>query len=123
MRYLALFLVVFPYVAHSLPSAQKMGNICHAENAQYNYGGLWELSLRGKLICNYWQFLGDDERKKIELQLDEYGEFPIWNTSEQISEQIIEDDEYPQYWEVEDWEDSDWDTESENEDTEATTEE
>ncbi|MDX3983599.1 hypothetical protein QWT94_11105, partial [Pasteurella multocida] len=59
----------------------------------------------------------------IELQLDEYGEFPIWNTSEQISEQIIEDDEYPQYWEVEDWEDSDWDTESENEDTEATTEE
>lgn len=55
--------------------------------------------------------------------MDEYGEFPIWNTSEQISEQIIEDDEYPQYWEVEDWEDSDWDAESENEDTEATTEE
>lgn len=119
MRYLALFLVVFPYVAHSLPSAQKVGNICHAENAPYNYGGLWELSLRGNLICNYWQFLGDEDRKRIELQLDEYGEFPIWNNPEQV----IEDDEYLQYWEVDDWESSDWDTEAENEDTETITEE
>lgn len=119
MRYLALFPVFLPSIAYSLPQAHKVGDICHTENAPYNYGGLWELSLRGNLICNYWQFLGDDERKRIESQLDEYGELPLWYSSERETEE----DEYPQYWEVEDWDGDDWDIETENEGTNTITDE
>lgn len=109
MRYLVLFLVFLPTIVYSLPPAHKVGNICYAENAQYNYAGIWELSLKGNLICNYWQFWGDEERKRIESQLDENGELPIWYDPEQI----VEEDEYPQYWEVEDWDESDWNTDTE----------
>lgn len=119
MRYLALFPVFLPSIAYSLPQAHKVGGICHAENTQYNYGGVWELSLKGNLICNYWQFWGDDERKRIESQLDEYGELPLWYSSERETEE----DEYPQYWEVEDWDGDDWDIETENEGTNTITDE
>ncbi|HGO5849806.1 TPA: hypothetical protein ACK3J3_001095 [Mannheimia haemolytica] len=119
MRYLALFPVFLPSIVYSLPQAHKVGDICHAENAPYNYGGLWELSLKGNLICNYWQFLGDEERKRIESQLDENGELAI----EYNPEQVVEEDEYLQYWEVEDRDGSDWDAEAENEETEIITEE
>lgn len=113
MRYLILLFLFLPSVVYSLPPVQKVGNICHAENASYNYGGLWELSLRGNLICNYWQFLGDNERKRIQSQLNEYGELPLWYSLEQATEE----DEYPQYWEVEDWDENDWDIETEETNT------
>ncbi|GAB1664571.1 Uncharacterised protein [Mannheimia haemolytica] len=120
MRYFALFPVFLPSIVYSLPQAHKVGNICHAENAPFNYGGVWELSLNGNLICNYWQFLSDTERKYIESQLNEYGEL----TEQQIEDIQSDDEEYTDnYWEVDDWESSDWDTEAENEETETITEE
>lgn len=114
MRYLFTHCLLFPSLAlaHYFPPAHKVGNICHAENANSNYGGLWELSLKGNLICNYWQFLGDESRKKIEAQLDEYGEFPIQN----LNNEEIEADEFDNSWEIDDWGEPDWDSEFEDED-------
>ncbi len=55
-------------------NTQKVGQICHAQDAPYNYAGLWEINTFGHKICNYWQFLGEKERSLIEPYINEYGE-------------------------------------------------
>lgn len=110
MKYLLSLLLFCPSVIYALPRTNSVGNICHTDNAPYNYGGVWELSLKGNLVCNYWRFLGDDERENIESLLDEYGELPM----RYIQEEITENDEYHHYWEVEDRDEADRDTEEAN---------
>lgn len=111
MKYLFIPFLLFSSFAYSLEPSHKVGNICHSEHAEFNYAGVWELSLKGNLICNYWQFLSDQARASIESQLDEYGEFFI----QHIQNDEDNDDEYDGYWEVDDLDESDWNTEPEEE--------
>ena len=46
------------------------GGICHVE-AEYFYPGVWEKYGEKELICNYWKFLGDEERRILESELNE----------------------------------------------------
>ena len=46
------------------------GGICHVE-AEYFYPGVWEKYGEKELICNYWKFLGDEDRQILESQLSE----------------------------------------------------
>ncbi len=46
------------------------GGICHVE-AEYFYPGVWEKYGEKELICNYWKFLGDEDRKTLESELNE----------------------------------------------------
>ncbi|HDX0990431.1 TPA: hypothetical protein RNX34_002165 [Pasteurella multocida] len=80
-KYNYLWLGFFIY--SPLSYAQKTGQICHAQDAPYNYAGLWEINTFGHLVCNYWQFLGDEERHLIETHLNEYGE-AIFDENEQV---------------------------------------
>ena len=48
------------------------GGICHVE-AEYFYPGVWEIHGENELICNYWKFLGDEDRQILESQLSEDG--------------------------------------------------
>ena len=41
------------------------GGICHVE-AEYFYPGVWEKYGEKELICNYWKFLDDEERRILE---------------------------------------------------------
>ncbi|OOF77039.1 hypothetical protein BKG93_05350 [Rodentibacter ratti] len=60
------------------------GGICHVE-AEYFYPGIWEKYGENELICNYWQFLGDEGRQVLESQLSgaeseaEYGDYDSLN--------------------------------------------
>ncbi|TYB21581.1 MULTISPECIES: hypothetical protein [Aggregatibacter] len=47
-----------------------VGEICHVD-ADYFYPGVWERYGEKELICNYWKFLGDEDRKILESQLNE----------------------------------------------------
>jgi len=44
------------------------GGICHVE-AEYFYPGVWEKYGEKELICNYWKFLGDEDRRTLESEL------------------------------------------------------
>ncbi|HHE9466182.1 TPA: hypothetical protein ACPG11_001657 [Haemophilus influenzae 10810] len=44
------------------------GGICHVE-AEYFYPGVWEKYGEKELICNYWKFLGEEDRQILESQL------------------------------------------------------
>ncbi|AIJ31188.1 MULTISPECIES: hypothetical protein [Pasteurellaceae] len=79
--YLWLGFFIFPSVSY----AQREGQICHAQDAPYNYAGIWEMNTFGQPICNYWQFLGEKERSIIEAHLNEYGEV-IFDEYEQGSD-------------------------------------
>ena len=46
------------------------GGICHVE-AEYFYPGVWEKYGEKELICNYWKFLGDEDRRTLESELNE----------------------------------------------------
>lgn len=46
------------------------GGICHVE-AEYFYPGVWEKYSEKELICNYWKFLGDEDRRTLESELNE----------------------------------------------------
>lgn len=46
------------------------GGIYHVE-AEYFYPGAWEKHGDNELICNYWKFLGDEDRQILESQLSE----------------------------------------------------
>ncbi|HHF5449018.1 TPA: hypothetical protein ACPPBS_001885 [Haemophilus influenzae] len=46
------------------------GRICHVE-AEYFYPGVWEKYGEKELICNYWKFLGDEDRRILESELNE----------------------------------------------------
>ena len=46
------------------------GRICHVE-AEYFYPGVWEKYGEKELICNYWKFLGDEDRRTLESELNE----------------------------------------------------
>ena len=46
------------------------GGICHVE-AEYFYPGVWEKYGEKELICNYWKFLGDEDRRALESELNE----------------------------------------------------
>ena len=46
------------------------GGICHVE-AEYFYPGVWEEYGEKELICNYWKFLGDEDRRTLESELNE----------------------------------------------------
>lgn len=46
------------------------GGICHVE-AEYFYPGVWEKHGTDELICNYWKFLGEEDRQILESQLSE----------------------------------------------------
>ncbi|MGX2956075.1 hypothetical protein ACWIYZ_03160 [Ursidibacter arcticus] len=93
-KYHYLWLGFFIY--SPLSYAQKTGQICHVQNAPYRYAGLWEINTFGEFICNYWQFLGDEERYFIETHLNEYGEI-IYDESEQTTDDnqdsILEENE------------------------------
>ena len=61
-----------------------IGGICHVE-AEYFYPGVWEKYWKIELICNYWKFLGDEDRQVLESQLSgdesdgEYGDYDSLN--------------------------------------------
>lgn len=61
-----------------------IGGICHVE-AEYFYPGVWERYGENELICNYWKFLGDEDRQVLESQLSgeeseaEYGDYDSLN--------------------------------------------
>ena len=44
--------------------------ICHVE-VEYFYPGVWEKYGEKELICNYWKFLGDEDRRTLESELNE----------------------------------------------------
>lgn len=46
------------------------GGICHVE-AEYFYPGVWEKYGEKELICNYWKFLGDEDPRTLESELNE----------------------------------------------------
>lgn len=46
-----------------------VGGICHVE-AEYFYPGVWEPYGENQLICNYWKFLGDTDKKILESELN-----------------------------------------------------
>ena len=46
------------------------GGICHVE-AEYFYPGVWEKYGEKELICNYWKFLGDEDQRTLESELNE----------------------------------------------------
>lgn len=46
------------------------GGICHVE-AEYFYPGVWEKYGEKELICNYWKFLGNEDRRTLESELNE----------------------------------------------------
>ena len=46
------------------------GGICHVE-AEYFYPGVWEKYGEKELICNYWKFWGDEDRRTLESELNE----------------------------------------------------
>lgn len=46
------------------------GGICHVE-AEYFYPGVWEKYGEKELICNYWKFLADEDRRTLESELNE----------------------------------------------------
>ena len=46
------------------------GGICHVE-AEYFYPGVWKKYGEKELICNYWKFLGDEDRRTLESELNE----------------------------------------------------
>lgn len=46
------------------------GGICHVE-AEYFYPGVWEKYGEKELICNYRKFLGDEDRRTLESELNE----------------------------------------------------
>lgn len=73
MKYLLIFPVLccLGNFSHAQNIEPRIGKICHAEPeySNYNYAGLWELGDDGKLQCNYWQFLSDEQKKEaIELR-------------------------------------------------------
>lgn len=39
------------------------GQICHAdpEESKFNYPGLWEIDSTGKMVCNYKQFISEED--------------------------------------------------------------
>ncbi len=94
-RYLFLFIFVSEC---SFANKDYPGKICHAENAPYNYGGVLEFNTFGQLICNYWQFLDDEERHQIEQSLNIYGE-PVpelveswnWNEEADAEDNVVEE--------------------------------
>ncbi|WP_432716070.1 hypothetical protein [Haemophilus influenzae] len=52
------------------------GGICHVE-AEYFYPGVWEKYGEKELICNYWKFLGEEDRQILESQLFSEDEFDV----------------------------------------------
>ena len=52
------------------------GEICHVE-AEYFYPGVWEKYGENELICNYWKFLGEEDRQILESQLFSEDEFDV----------------------------------------------
>ena len=52
------------------------GGICHVE-AEYFYPGVWEQYGEKELICNYWKFLGEEDRQILESQLFSEDEFDV----------------------------------------------
>lgn len=57
-------------VAIANTRSPHVGGICHVD-ADYFYPGIWERYGEKELICNYWKFLGDEDRKILESQLNE----------------------------------------------------
>lgn len=66
---LLLMLVILVISTKSFVN-DKIGEICHVE-ADYYYPGVWERYSETELICNYWKFLGDEDREILESQLNE----------------------------------------------------
>ncbi|HHF3982870.1 TPA: hypothetical protein ACPO69_000933 [Haemophilus influenzae] len=52
------------------------GGICHVE-AEYFYPGVWEKYSTDELICNYWKFLGAEDRQILESQLSSEDEIDV----------------------------------------------
>ena len=50
--------------------------ICHVE-AEYFYPGVWEKYSTDELICNYWKFLGAEDRQILESQLSSEDEIDV----------------------------------------------
>ena len=63
-----IFVQVVGDIANTRPP--HVGGICHVD-ADYFYPGVWERYGEKELICNYWKFLGDEDRKILESQLNE----------------------------------------------------
>lgn len=66
---LLLMLVILVISTKSF-SKDKVGEICHVETDYYS-PGIWERYSETELICNYWKFLGDEDREIFESQLNE----------------------------------------------------
>ncbi|MDY4593682.1 MAG: hypothetical protein SO424_01235 [[Pasteurella] aerogenes] len=65
-------IIVIPLLFSSWANAQiQAGQICHAdpEVTAYNYAGVWEKFEDG-WICNYWQFLPEDEWEEVIIEED-----------------------------------------------------
>lgn len=73
MKYYLFFIVIITVMSFkSMANIRNPheGGICHVE-AEYFYPGAWEKHGDNELICNYWKFLGDEDRQILESQLSE----------------------------------------------------
>ncbi|MCW9718525.1 hypothetical protein [Avibacterium sp. 21-599] len=70
-------IIILVVMLSNLAVAQREGEICHAnpEESKFNYAGLWERDEVGVMICNYRQFLSEEEwlnsRRATEPEDDE----------------------------------------------------
>lgn len=46
--------------------------LCHADPlySEYNYGGIWERDEDSEWICNFWQFLPEDENERPIIMIE-----------------------------------------------------
>lgn len=70
-------IIILVVMLSNLAVAQSEGEICHAEPEEsiFNYAGLWGRDDAGMMICNYRQFLSEEEwlnsRRATEPEDDE----------------------------------------------------